>query len=67
MFSNKNPGQELNVFLIHATDWFSDMQSWMEFSIGICIKGAVRISTCGIKREEMGEGRGKNQAGALAR
>lgn len=39
---NKNPVQELNVFWICATGWFSDMQTWMEFSTDICIKGAIR-------------------------
>lgn len=52
--SNKNPPEYWTVSLIPFAGWFSGMQTVMEISVEMFIRGALGINTCVIRREEMG-------------
>ena len=48
--------------MIRVSGWFSGIQTQMEFSVGMFIRGGLRISTCGISGEETDKGRGKKSS-----
>ena len=56
---SKNPPQILEYFMLRVAGWFSGMHTQMEFSSGMCIRGALGVNTVESGGKKLGKAEGR--------